>query len=36
VDGDPLTDIEAVVRNVRRVMKGGAVVVDWTRAPREK
>jgi imidazolonepropionase-like amidohydrolase len=36
VEGDPLTDIEAVVRNVRWVMKGGVVVVDKTRAPREK
>ena len=28
VDGDPLTDIRAVTRQVRWVMKGGAVVVD--------
>jgi imidazolonepropionase-like amidohydrolase len=31
VEGDPLTDIEAVVKNVRWVMKGGVVVVDKTR-----
>jgi imidazolonepropionase-like amidohydrolase len=36
VEGDPLSDIEAVVKNVRWVMKGGAVVVDKTHAPREK
>jgi imidazolonepropionase-like amidohydrolase len=28
VDGDPLTDINAVIDHVRWVMKGGAVVVD--------
>ena len=28
VDGDPLTDIQAVTRRVRWVMKDGAVVVD--------
>jgi hypothetical protein len=28
VDGDPLTDINAVVNRVRWVMKAGAVVVD--------
>lgn len=28
LDGDPLTDIQVAVRNVRWVMKGGAVVVD--------
>ncbi len=31
VDGDPLTDIHAVIDRVRWVMKGGAVVVDKTR-----
>ena len=31
VDGDPLTDIRAVTRQVRWVMKGGAVVVDKQR-----
>jgi imidazolonepropionase-like amidohydrolase len=36
VEGDPLTNIEAVVNNVRWVMKGGAVVVDKTRVSREK
>jgi imidazolonepropionase-like amidohydrolase len=36
IEGDPLTDIEAVVKNVRWVMKGGVVVVDKTRAPHEK
>jgi imidazolonepropionase-like amidohydrolase len=30
VDGDPLQDIEVVIRNVRWVMKGGRVVVDRT------
>ena len=28
VDGDPLTDVNAVIDHVRWVMKGGAVVVD--------
>jgi len=28
VEGDPLADIDVVIRNVRWVMKGGAVVVD--------
>ena len=32
VEGDPLASIEAVVKNVRWVMKGGVVVVDKTRA----
>jgi imidazolonepropionase-like amidohydrolase len=32
VEGDPLTDVQAVVNNVRWVMKEGAVVVDKTRA----
>jgi imidazolonepropionase-like amidohydrolase len=32
VEGDPLADINAVVNGVRWVMKGGAVVVDSTRA----
>jgi imidazolonepropionase-like amidohydrolase len=36
IEGDPLTDIEAVVKNVRWVMKGGVVVVDKTRASGEK
>jgi imidazolonepropionase-like amidohydrolase len=30
VEGDPLADINAVINNVRWVMKGGAVVVDKT------
>jgi imidazolonepropionase-like amidohydrolase len=30
VQGDPLSDIQAVLKNVRWVMKGGAVVVDKT------
>ena len=30
VDGDPLQDIEAVIRNVRWVMKSGKVVLDRT------
>jgi imidazolonepropionase-like amidohydrolase len=32
VEGDPLADVQAVVNNVRWVMKDGAVVVDKTRA----
>jgi imidazolonepropionase-like amidohydrolase len=36
VEGDPLADIEAVVKNVRWVMKGGAVVVDKTGEVRGK
>ncbi len=31
VEGDPLGDINAVIKNVRWVMKGGMVVVDNTR-----
>jgi imidazolonepropionase-like amidohydrolase len=31
VDGDPLSDINVVIKNVRWVMKGGAVVVDKTK-----
>ena len=30
VDGDPLTDVQVAIKNVRWVMKGGAVVVDKT------
>ena len=30
VEGDPLADLQAVLKNVRWVMKGGAVVVDKT------
>lgn len=33
VQGDPLADIQAAVKNVRWVMKGGAVVVDKTKNP---
>lgn len=33
VEGDPLADIQVVVKNVRWVMKGGSVVVDKTRKP---
>ena len=33
VDGDPLTDIGAVIHGVRWVMKGGVVVVDRRAAP---
>jgi imidazolonepropionase-like amidohydrolase len=33
VEGDPLGDIDAVINNVRWVMKGGKVVVDRTAAP---
>jgi imidazolonepropionase-like amidohydrolase len=33
VDGDPATDINAVVNGVRWVMKGGAVVVDKRQTP---
>ncbi|GJG85475.1 Xaa-Pro dipeptidase [Gemmatimonadetes bacterium T265] len=32
VDGDPLADVEVVIRGVRWVMKGGRVVVDSTHA----
>ena len=31
VEGDPLTNIDVVINNVRWVMKGGVVVVDKTR-----
>ena len=31
VEGDPLADIDAVVKNVRWVMKGGEVVFDKTK-----
>lgn len=31
VEGDPLADVNAVVKNVKWVMKGGAVVVNKTR-----
>ena len=31
VQGDPLTDVQVAIKNVRWVMKGGAVVVDKTR-----
>jgi len=30
VEGDPLADVGVVVRNIRWVMKGGAVVLDRT------
>ena len=36
VEGDPLTDINIVINNVRWVMKGGAVVVDKTGAASPK
>jgi imidazolonepropionase-like amidohydrolase len=32
VEGDPLTDVNVLINNVRWVMKGGQVVVDRTRA----
>ena len=32
VEGDPLKEINAVIDNVRWVMKGGVVVVDKTKA----
>jgi len=32
VEGDPLTDINVVINNVRWVMKGGVALVDKTRA----
>ena len=32
IEGNPLNDIGVVINNVRWVMKGGAVVVDRTRA----
>ena len=31
VEGDPLADVNVVIKNVRWVMKGGAVVVDKTK-----
>jgi imidazolonepropionase-like amidohydrolase len=31
IEGDPLTNIDAVINGVRWVMKGGAVVVDRTK-----
>jgi len=34
VEGDPLADVQVVIKNVRWVMKGGAVVVDKTRPAR--
>jgi imidazolonepropionase-like amidohydrolase len=34
VEGDPLTDVNAAVRGVRWVMKGGEVVVDQTKSHR--
>jgi imidazolonepropionase-like amidohydrolase len=34
VQGDPLTDINVVMNNVKWVMKGGSVVVDKTKAGR--
>ncbi len=33
VEGDPLADIEVTLNNVKWVMKGGAIVVDKTKAP---
>jgi imidazolonepropionase-like amidohydrolase len=30
IDGDPLTDVQSIIRGVRWVMKGGRVVVDKT------
>ena len=36
VEGNPLADIQVAVKNVRWVMKGGAVVVDKTRVSRAK
>jgi imidazolonepropionase-like amidohydrolase len=33
VDGDPLTDINAVINKVRWVMKDGKVMVDKTKTP---
>lgn len=34
IEGDPLQDVEAIVRNVRWVMKGGKVVVNRTSVSR--
>jgi imidazolonepropionase-like amidohydrolase len=34
VEGDPLADIQLAIKNVRWVMKGGAVIVDKTRVSR--
>ncbi len=36
VEGNPLADIQVVIKNVRWVMKGGAVVVDKTGASKVK
>jgi len=36
VDGDPLADVNVLITGVRWVMKGGAVVVDHTRASEGK
>jgi len=36
VEGDPLADIQLAIKNVRWVMKGGAVVVDKTRVYRAR
>ena len=33
VEGDPLADINAVLKNIRWVMKGGSVVIDKTKPP---
>ena len=33
VEGDPLVDIQVAIKNVRWVMKGGAVVIDLTQKP---
>src|SRR5882724_3395515 len=34
VEGDPLTDVNIIINNVRWVMKGGTVVFDKTKTPR--
>jgi len=31
VEGDPLSDIDVVINHVKWVMKGGSVVVDWSK-----
>jgi imidazolonepropionase-like amidohydrolase len=36
LEGDPLADIQVAIKNVRWVMKGGAVVVDKTRVSRAR
>ena len=36
VEGDPLSDIDVLINNVKWVMKGGSVVIDKTKAEKRK